>query len=261
MKTRMFNLLFLLGILGFANSCSSSEDGIMENAPLEELIMDDGFVGEKWDGEGILSWLHDRLFDFILYEKDWFTSSYDMPMLYKLYRFTYQDNLMVALEYYCYRGKEAETGVVCYTNDGKRVSFNNVKHAFDQTSALVWTNQWDDEQIPQLADFKLDGRNVDWLQSVIDQACMDIQEPAQFLYTIYSGIDEENQCVLFAYEYANLATTDDDNLPKGVYYCFNMDGELVDSQTYTVFEDQLADINDQLSQVCILSNTFHRMPF
>ena len=261
MKTRMFNLLFLLGIIGFASSCSSSEEGILENAPLEELVMDDGFVGEKWDGEGIPSWLRERLFEFILNEKEWFLSSYARPTLYKLYRFTYQDNLMAAMEYYSYAGEATEAGVLCYTDNGKRVSFGNVKHAFEQTSALVWTNQWDEEQIPQLADFELDGRDVDWLQDIINQACMDIQEPAQFLYTIYCGVDEENQCVLFAYEYASLATTEDDNLPKGEYYCFTMNGELVDSQRFTVFEDQLTDINPQLYNVCMLLNDTYPMPY
>lgn len=251
MKTRLLTLLLLIGCLDIGVCSCSSDDNFVENAPLEDLTLDD-YVGEKWNGEGIPSWLNERFIEFILDEDPhWAFSSYNAPRLYYVYRFAYQNNLMLAVSYWRY-GDEINTGTLCYTDEGKKVDFNKVKNAFENTNELVWTNQWDKEQTPKLSDFGLEGAGVDWLQDVIDQACAKVQEPEQFLYQIGCSIDEESQCVIFAYEYTlNIPG----NFPQGIYYLYSMDGEALSSQSYVIkFENDYANINPKLFSLCWLFN-------
>lgn len=224
----MFNLLFLLGILGFANSCSSSEDGIMENAPLEELIMDDGFVGEKWDGEGIPSWLHDRHFDYVTQEKIWwFQQSCEIALFEDIYKFTYDEHLMVVIFYNRYAGglgsAELESGTMCFTDEGKRVDFNHVKGQFEQTAELIYTNQMDGENIPQVSVFAPDFQSMDWIQSEINKICAEIQEPEQSLTRIGLAYDDTHNFVVLFYAY-----WDKSNVELGsitVENVYTLDGE------------------------------------
>ena len=67
LSVRNLLLVLLLTIGGCAN-----DDEI---STLEDVIIDD-HVSEKWDGEGIPSWLEDRFFDYVLKETNWFIQSY-----------------------------------------------------------------------------------------------------------------------------------------------------------------------------------------
>ena len=226
MKTRMFNLLFLLGIIGFTSSCSSSEEGIQENAPLEELVMDDGFVGEKWDGEGIPSWLRERFFDFQLYEEThWGYENYLGTNYHSIYKFTYNDNLLVALSYYRFGGGEQgfylDSGTLCYTDEGKRVEFNHVKDQFEQTAELIYPKNG--EYIPQVSKIAPDLLSLDWIQPEINRIYAAIQVPEKMLAAMGLTNDDTHNYIVLIYDY-----WDRSNLTNGllrVENIYTLDGE------------------------------------
>lgn len=222
----MLNLLFLLGIIGFASSCSSSEDGFLENAPLEELIMDDGFVGEKWDGEGIPSWLADRFFEFKLYEEThWGYENYLGTDYNAIYRFTYNGNLMVALSYHHYGGGSQgfylDSGTLCYTDEGKRVDFNRVKGQFEQTAELIYPK--DGENVPQVSNIAPELQSLDWVQPEINRICAEMQGPEQVISVMGAGYDNTHNYVVLIYEYWEKSNFT--NGPIRVENVYTLDGE------------------------------------
>lgn len=222
MKTYLFKILFLLGTLSFVCGCSSDDNG---------FILDNN-IGEKWDGVGLPSWLKERYIDFGLYEREWVIESYYAPELFRVYKFAYEGNLLLALTYNRFGHRENyyyyESGTLCYTDDGRRVKFEKVKDSFEKSAVLLWTNEMDGENTPQVSDFKLGNTNsLGWLQEVIDKVCKDIQEPDQVLFRVTCGYADSNNntYIVLDYEYF-----DKDNLVNGpqiIRNVYTLDGEKI----------------------------------
>lgn len=227
MKTYLFRILFLLGTLSFVCGCSSDDNA---GSDFNGFILDNN-IGEKWDGVGLPSWLKERYIDFGLYEREWMIESYSTHALFRVYKFAYKGNLLLALTYnrlglrdnYYY-----ESGTLCYTDDGRRVKFEKVKDSFEKSAILLWTNEMDGENTPQVSDFKLGNTNsLGWLQEVIDKVCKDIQEPDQVLYQVTCGYADSNNntYIVLDYEYF-----DKDNLVNGtqiIRNVYTLDGEKI----------------------------------
>lgn len=220
MKTYLFKILFLMGTLSFVCGCSSDDNG---------FILDNN-IGEKWDGVGLPSWLKERYIDFGFYEKEWMIESYYAPELFRVYKFAYEGNLLLALTYNRFGHRENyyyyESGTLCYTDDGRRVKFEKVKDSFEKSAVLLWTNEMDGENTPQVSDFKLGNTNsLGWLQEVIDKVCKDIQEPDQVLFRVTCGYAYSNTYIVLDYEYF-----DKDNLVNGtqiIRNVYTLDGEKI----------------------------------
>lgn len=222
MKTYLFKILFLLGTLSFVCGCSSDDNG---------FILDNN-IGEKWDGVGLPSWLKERYIDFGLYEREWMIESYYAPELFRVYKFAYEGNLLLALTYNRFGHRENyyyyESGTLCYTDDGRRVKFEKVKDSFEKSAVLLWTNEMDGENTPQVSDFKLGNTNsLGWLQEVIDKVCKNIQEPDQVLFRVTCGYaySNNNTYIVLDYEYF-----DKDNLVNGtqiIRNVYTLDGEKI----------------------------------
>lgn len=222
MKTHLFKILFLLGTLSFVCGCSSDDNG---------FILDNN-IGEKWDGVGLPSWLKERYIDFGFYEREWMIESYYAPELFRVYKFAYEGNLLLALTYNRFGHRENyyyyESGTLCYTDDGRRVKFEKVKDSFEKSAVLLWTNEMDGENTPQVSDFKLGNTNsLGWLQEVIDKVCKNIQEPDQVLFRVTCGYaySNSNTYIVLDYEYF-----DKDNLVNGtqiIRNVYTLDGEKI----------------------------------
>lgn len=228
MKTYLFRLLFLLGCLGGAYGCSSDETTV--DTDFNNLILDDN-IGEKWDGTGLPSWLKERYLDFMLHESGGVIESYYVPALCEIYKFSYQGNLLLALTYSRFGFKQNyyyNSGTLCYTNDGRRVRFEDIKNDFEKTAVLLWTNRLDDENIPQVADYDLENvESLGWLQEAINKACKDIQEPQQFLCRIAWGYAYHNANAYIVLDYTYF---DKENLDKGkikIRNVYTLDGEKI----------------------------------
>lgn len=222
MKTYLFKILFLLGTLSFVCGCSSDDNG---------FILDNN-IGEKWDGLGLPSWLKERYIDFGFYEREWMIESYYAPELFRVYKFAYEGNLLLALTYNRFGHRENyyyyESGTLCYTDDGRRVKFEKVKDSFEKSAVLLWTNEMDGENTPQVSDFKLGNTNsLGWLQEVIDKVCKNIQEPDQVLFRVTCGYaySNSNTYIVLDYEYF-----DKNNLVNGtqiIRNVYTLDGEKI----------------------------------
>lgn len=202
MKIYLFNFLFLLGVLGGMCGCSSDEN--QAGTDLDKLILDNN-IDEKWEGAGLPSWLEERYFDFVLHETEWLVESYKGYGLCEAYKFSYKENLLLALTYHRFALRQNyyyESGTLCYTDDGRRVRFEEVEDDFKKNSVLLWTNRFDNENVPQVADFGL--KNVEslgWLQDAIDKICKDIQEPEQFLGRVACGYAYSNDHTYIVLDY------------------------------------------------------------
>ena len=229
MKTIFFKFLFLLGVLIFICGCSSNENSTSDNANLRDLILDNN-IGEKWDGVGMPSWLKERYHDFMIHETKWMEESYVGPTLCMIYKFSYKGNLLLALAYnrFGLLGQKFynESGTICYTDDGRRVKFENIRDSFEKSAILLGTNELGGENTPQVANYELG--NIDslgWLQKVIDKVCEDIREPNQLLYQVACGYaykDAETYVVL-KYEYYDKENLD--NGPQEVCNVYTLNGE------------------------------------
>lgn len=250
MKTYLFYILIVVGVWGVVCGCSdANEDGNPE-PDLKDLIIDEdisGSMGEKWDGTALPSWLRDRWFDFILNDLEWWlTESYLAPTLYNVYKFYYKENLLIVLTYNRFglnQNYYYESGAVCYTDDGRRVKFDKIKDHFEKNAVLLWSNGFDGERIPQVADYNLgDTEGLGWLQEAIDQICEDIQEPDQLLYQVACGYvhAEGATYIMLDYEYF-----DKNNLNNGeikIRNIYKLDGEKV-----TITEN----LNIEYQELCV----------
>ncbi len=228
MRTYLFRLLFLLGFLGGACGCSSDETEV--DTDFNNLILDDN-IGEKWDGTDLPSWLKERYLDFTLHESGWVIESYNVPVLCEIYRFSYKGNLLLAFTYSRFGLKQNyyyESGTLCYTNDGRRVRFEDIKSSFEKTAVLLRSNRLDDENVPQIADYGLeDIESLGWLQEAINKVCKDIQEPQQLLCRVACGYAYHNANVYIVLDYVYL---DKENLAKGeikMRNVYTLDGEKI----------------------------------
>lgn len=240
MKTYLFRILFLLGTLSFVCGCSSDDNA---GSDFNGFILDNN-IGEKWDGVGLPSWLKERYIDFELYETEWAIESYYAPELFRVYKFAYEGNLLLALTYNRFGHRENyyyyKSGTLCYTDDGRRVKFEKVKDSFEKSAVLLWTNEMDGENTPQVSDFKLGNTNsLGWLQEVIDKVCKDIQEPDQLLCRVTCGYahNDSNTYIVLDYEYF-----DKNNLADGpqiIRNVYTLDGEKINIPELKINEENL----------------------
>jgi hypothetical protein len=228
MKIYLFSFLFLLGILGGMCGCSSDENSA--ETDFGNLILDDN-IGEKWEGIGLPSWLEKRYFDFVLHETEWLAESYKGYGLCEVYKFSYKGNLLLALTYSRFALKQNyyyESGTLCYTDDGRRVRFEDVKDDFKENSVLLWSNRFDNGSVPQVADFGLKGvESLGWLQDTIDKICKDIQEPEQLLGRVACGYAYSNDHTYIVLDYVYF---DKNNLDEGeikIRNVYTLEGERV----------------------------------
>lgn len=240
LSVRNLLLVLLLTIGGCAN-----DDEI---STLEDVIIDD-HVSEKWDGEGIPSWLEDRFFDYVLKETNWFIQSYAAPTEYRIYTFDYKESAMIAIDYERFGYATSyyqESGTVCYTDDGRRVNFQLVKGAFDHSSRLLWSNIWIDENIPQITDFNLpDNEQLGWVQDKINHICKKMVESEHLVYRMGCGIDDETTNVILLYEYVDKKNPD--QKPSVVKEVYTQDGKEITKEDENVTNNNY--------ELCILSNT------
>lgn len=241
MKIYLFNFLFLLGVLGGMCGCSSDENQI--DTDLSHSILDNN-IGEKWEGVGLPSWLEERYFDFVLHETEWLVESYKGYGLCEVYKFSYKGNLLLALTYSRFAFRQNyyyESGTLCYTDDGRRVRFEDVEDDFKESSVLLETNRFDNETVPQVADFGL--KNVEslgWLQGTIDKICKDIQELEQLLGKVACGYTYGNDCTYIVLDYVYF---DKSNLDEGeikIRNVYTLEGERVNvSEDMDIKEENL----------------------
>lgn len=234
MKTCLFKIMVLSGIFFFMCGCSSDENVNGNDLDLSELVIDD-YIGDVWDGENVPSWLNERYYDFIIKEKsDWLYESYYPVVLFRVYKFNYQDNLLLALTYnrFGYRGTEfyyAE-GTLCYTGKGQQVNFSGVKNSFEKNAELVWSNELGGENhILNVSDFGLDNEDSsEWLQKRINQICENIQEPAQILDEVAIGYVQNDGETGIALRYSYFDKADFSDGPISVYELYTLNGESIE---------------------------------
>lgn len=237
MRIYLFKILFLLGALSFVCGCSSNDN---TDSDFSGFILDNN-ISEKWDGFGLPSWLKERYSDFLTHETGWMTESYYVPALCRVYKFAYKGNLLLALAYNKFGVRENyyyESGTICYTDDGRRVKFEKIKDSFEKSAVLLWTNEMDGENTPQVTDFELGNTNsLGWLQEVIDKVCKDIQEPNQLLCQVTCGYAHSNTYIVLDYEYL-----DKDNLvdgPQIIRNVYTLDGEKINIPELKINEEDL----------------------
>lgn len=224
MKTYLINFLLLLGILSSISGCSS------DDTDLSDLILDNN-IGEKWDGVGMPSWLKERYLTFVLQETEWMVESYEAPTLCNIYKFSYMGNTLVALSYKRFSLRQSfhyESGTICYTDDGRRVKFENLKDSFEKSAILMGTNGLGGKNTPKVADYELE--NIDslgWLQEAIDKVCEDIQQPDQLLCRVACGYahNDTDTYIVLDYEYFNKENLN--NGPQKVRNVYTKNGEKI----------------------------------
>lgn len=95
--------------------------------------------------------------------------SYYAPELFRVYKFAYEDNLLLALTYNRFGHRENyyyyESETLCYTDDGRRVKFEKVKDSFEKSAILLWTNEMDGEKIniPELSEEDLCTQRITYI--------------------------------------------------------------------------------------------------
>ena len=188
MKNLFIRLFMMLGILVFAYGCSADDDS--GNSDFNELILDDN-VSEEWDGNGVPSWLRDRLFNFMMEETMWGSESSTIGPLQYAFKTNYKGNLVLVVDFYHFGYNEYQTLSICFTRDGRRIKYNDdIKKCLEKESQLVWTNELGSEMHPvKVSDSGLpDAESLHWMQKEIDKICDDMKGPEQFLeYIMYAS--------------------------------------------------------------------------
>lgn len=233
MKTFITKLLLMMGILCCFYGCSSDESIDSRNVDLNDLIMDEN-IGEEWNGTGVPSWLSNRFFNFVNEETEWLIESYWGVTQCNVYKFNYKNNLLLVLDYnrFGHRNTYYNTsGKLCFTKDGRRVKFDDIKSGFENAAELVWTNKLGSKgQTIEVADSKLtNASSLSWLQQVINQTCENVKEPDQVLSKIAYGYanDGTNTYIVLDYDYF-----DKNNLGNGeisVRNVYTTNGEKIDT--------------------------------
>lgn len=170
----------------------------------EDFIINDK-TEEAWDGVGTPSWLNNKAFD-ISMERGWAWDNYLFPAMWKVYLFHYEEQVLVYMHYDCLRQHHFETGGYCYTTDGREVDFSKVNNKFDQTKALIYTNQMGGEgAIPQVQDMHItDWEKYQWMQQELKDICKEADEAGSFITRIRIAIskdEEQEQHIGIAYDY------------------------------------------------------------
>lgn len=232
MKTFSFKFFMIMGLLSLAYGCSSDENVNMNDTKFEELIMDDN-IGETWNGSGLPSWFYNRVFNYVNEETEWFVESYRGTTLYNAYKLNYKNNLLLLLNYdrFGYRSTYyAESGTVCFTNDGRKVNYAEIKDKLKGEAELVWTNELGSgEYAVKVADANLDNvSSLNWLQQVVDRICQDIKEPEQVLCKLAFGYayDEAKTYVVVDYKYFDKNCLE--NGQVGVRNVYTLDGKMIE---------------------------------
>lgn len=225
-------MIFVAGVLSCAYGCSSEEKMNFDNINFEDLIIDEN-IGEKWDGAGLPSWFYDRFFDYTNKETEWHIESYLGATLYNVYKVNYKGNLLLVLSYDRFGCSETyynESGTICFTDDGRRIRYDDIKNSLKEESELIWTNELGSEEYTMdVADSKLNGTDgLDWLQPVVDKVYQEIEEPDQVLCRLAFGYayDETETYIIVDYKYF-----DKNQLQKGeicVRNVYKMDGTMIE---------------------------------
>lgn len=223
MKAYLANIIVLLSAASILCGCAKS---------IDDIYLDENKAPERWDGNGMPSWLADRyLYDFWV-ESDLMYSSHAVEELLRVHRFEHDGHFFVTLSYdvICYKFRDCKhlSGTLCYSDDGRRVDFSKVQNSFTKSSVLVSTNAWDGDNVPKLSDFKFKNiGGLGWLQEEINNICTSIREPDQILFRLDCGGYETSDYVYLNYFYYDFNDPGEEPL-KSEYCMFTLNGERVE---------------------------------
>ncbi len=189
MKNTLINLILFFSIPTFISGCA------------DNWILDDN-ISEEWNGEGVPSWLPNRISDYQI-ETGWATSSYFEGDLVEIYSFTHKSNLLMAVKYSRGIYEGIEYGTLYYTQDGRKVSEEKVKGSFNKDAKLVWSNEIGSIHRPiNIKRLTLEnGSSMEWFQDKIDGICKEFLHSEFFLAELTFGCDEPENCLLISYTY------------------------------------------------------------
>lgn len=173
-----FLFLLAVSLLGVGGCSSDDMNGHIDD--LDAIIIDNN-VGEVWSGTGVPGWLEDRQMKLAL-DKLWPLSGHTNHTLWEVYQFNAKGVTLVALRYEHVNGSAYDTGLRCYTNDGRQVDADRVKEEFEQTRKLIWTNRMGGEgKIPVIRPDEEGLMLMAWMQNVVNDICESADKTDGFL--------------------------------------------------------------------------------
>ncbi|WP_373840612.1 hypothetical protein [Bacteroides heparinolyticus] len=161
MKMKKILFYLLLAAFCLSNAGCSKEDFYIDNN-----------VSNEWNGEGTPTWLEDKQFEITM---PWAHESFHPNILWKVYKFTHEDNLLVAISYEKV-ALDYISGIACYASNGRQVNFDKVEGSFKKNAKLICTNFIGEQGIiPQVCQYELnDCEKLQWLQEDINLLCKEI---------------------------------------------------------------------------------------
>ena len=192
MKKQVLHLLFVAFCLSNVGCSKEDPHNEIDNKINNKIGNNENSNNEssnvnssKWNGEETPTWLADKQFEITL---PWTHESFYPNILWKVYKFTHDNNLQVAISYEKV-ALDYRTGIVCYDSKGQQVNFDKVEKSFKKNAILIHTNFIGEKGIiPQICEYELnDCEKLQGLQKDINQLCKETDAADRFTLEIACG--------------------------------------------------------------------------